>query len=207
MGGLVSPPALFVLRSIVTIISYCWTCRLGSVQIRIVIVVLRGMTRTARAFCHRRMVARPVSALGVALLEEPRPGRASLSAALRLLSRRSVGFAVHSAPPPQRTWSGGSLISDRPHPRAHGLDMVKSNKASGECAVGCVAADYQDDEQLQSVATTGPELTMRRRAPSSGPSARDQVACMTQASVKCRKHQHDSVRVSIRCEKSNARFV
>ena len=153
------------------------------------------------------MVARPVSALGVAPLGEPRPGRASLSAVLRLLRKRSVGFAVHSAPPPQRTWSSGSLISDRHQPRAHGLDMVKSNKASGECAVGCVAADYQDAEQIQSVATEGPELTMRRRAPSSGPSARDQVACMTQASVKCRKHQHDDIRVGVRCEKSNARFV
>lgn len=69
--------------------------------------------------------------------------------------------------------------------------------------IGCLADDHQDGGQLQSSATKGPELTMRRRTPSSGLSARDQVACMTQASVKCRKSQHDGIKVGIRCEKSN----
>ena len=153
------------------------------------------------------MVARPVSALVSRLSENQDQVEPAFRLCFAFLGSAQSEFAVHSAPPPQRTSSSGSLISDRHQPRAHGLDMVKSNKASGECAVGCVAADYQDAEQIQSVATEGPELTMRRRAPSSGPSARDQVACMTQASVKCRKHQHDDIRVGVACEGAGMQLV
>jgi hypothetical protein len=39
-----------------------------------------------------------------------------------------------------------------------------------------------------------PELGVRRRPLSSGLNARDQIACVTQASTKCRKAQHDDAR-------------
>jgi hypothetical protein len=46
----------------------------------------------------------------------------------------------------------------------------------------------------------------RRRAPSSGLMARDQTACVTQASTKLRKAQHDEQDLGIRRPKSSATF-
>ena len=64
---------------------------------------------------------------------------------------------------------------------------------------------YQDPEQFRYLGRGGPELWMRRRALSSGLMARDQITCVTQASMEWRNAWHDHQHLGARGAKSNAR--
>ena len=66
------------------------------------------------------------------------------------------------------------------------------NKALVECAVSAIGrSTTKVATRFSQLGVMVPELGIRRRPLSSGLNARDQIACVTQASTKCRKAQHD----------------
>jgi hypothetical protein len=61
-----------------------------------------------------------------------------------------------------------------------------------ECAVSAIGrTTTKVATRFSQLGVMVPELGIRRRPLSSGLNARDQIACVTQASMKCRKDQHD----------------